>query len=72
VGEEGGCAARRVFVAPWLITLHDGTMWVPIWPDALLPGAFRRLLACARWIGDEAPKRHTGATTRPLDDDAQP
>jgi len=46
-----GGAARCVFVAPWLITLKSGAMLVPVWPDALSPDAFRRLHACARWMG---------------------
>jgi hypothetical protein len=45
--QSGRCA----FVAPWLITLRCGTMWVPIWPDSVPEGAFRRLHACARWGG---------------------
>jgi hypothetical protein len=50
-----GGAARCVFVAPWLITLKSGAMLVPVWPDALSPDAFRRLHACARWVGSGGP-----------------
>ena len=53
---DGAAGARELpgrcaFVAPWLITLRCGTMWVPIWPDSVPEGAFRRLHACARWGG---------------------
>lgn len=48
--------ARCAFVAPWLITLRCGTMWVPVWPDSAPADAFRRLHACARWVGSPNPR----------------
>jgi len=63
VRDSAGAAGERpgecAFIAPWLITLRCGTIWVPIWPDSLPESAFRRLHACARWGG--------AADTRALD-----
>jgi hypothetical protein len=41
--------AECAYVAPWLITLRAGAIWVPIWPDSVPREAFRRLSACVLW-----------------------
>lgn len=44
-----------VFAAPWLITLRSGTMWVPIWADAVPGNTFRRLWVHIRWNSARQP-----------------
>ena len=44
-----------VFAAPWLITLRSGTMWVPIWPEAVPGNTFRRLWVHIRWSSGRHP-----------------
>jgi hypothetical protein len=54
----GGEPERRlqcVFAAPWLITLRGGTMWVPVWPDAVPGNTFRRFWVHIRWSSARAP-----------------
>jgi hypothetical protein len=44
-----------VFAAPWLITLKRGTIWIPIWPDSVPAGTWRRLWVHLRWSSGRPP-----------------
>jgi len=52
-GSGDDAPAHAAFAAPWLITLHSGAIWVPIWPDSVPNEAFRRLSACVHWARAE-------------------
>jgi hypothetical protein len=56
-----------VFAAAWLITLRGGTMWVPVWPDAVPGNTFRRIWVHIRWSSARAPTdpRTGAAADRP-------
>ena len=64
-------SARCVFVARWLITMRCGAILVPVWPDSLPQEAYRRLHACALWVGAEkrAGNVQTDADRRNNDND---
>jgi hypothetical protein len=47
--EPAGHRLRCIFAAPWLITLRQDTMFIPVWPDSVPGNTFRRLWVHIRW-----------------------
>jgi len=57
---------QAAFASPWLISLRNGTMLIPIWPDSLPANVFRHIRVHLLWGRAVPSNDDSGATsTRP-------